>query len=147
MDERPLAGGTSDATVAVRLMILPTFDNPVLIRVWLNESPSGAIWQVITKTNNGRGGYFAGPQTETREAMLDSASADHVLEGLGTLAFWFLPTSDKAMGTDGSQWVLEVIQGGRYHVVHRWSPENGPFLEFCRVLLHVADVVSYPPSL
>ena len=28
-------------------------------------------------------------------------------------------------GTDGSQWVIEGVRAGRYHVVDRWTPSKG----------------------
>jgi hypothetical protein len=29
------------------------------------------------------------------------------------------------MGLDGSQWVIEGIKNGSYHLVDRWSPKDG----------------------
>ena len=29
------------------------------------------------------------------------------------------------MGTDGSQWIIEGVKKGQYHVVDRWMPKDG----------------------
>jgi hypothetical protein len=38
--------------------------------------------------------------------------------------FWDLPVSEQQSGKDGSRWVIEAHTPGKYHVVHRWSPEG-----------------------
>ncbi|HTC43957.1 MAG TPA: hypothetical protein VK696_02810 [Steroidobacteraceae bacterium] len=47
------------------------------------------------------------------------------------------PTTDKCapdqtcvtLEGDGSQWIVEVRDGNRYHYVDRWSPQDGPVPE------------------
>ncbi len=41
---------------------------------------------------------------------------------------------------DGSQWVLEGVRDGRYHVVDRWSPESGLYRETCLILLRFSEI-------
>ena len=41
--------------------------------------------------------------------------------------FWNAPSPiNDQTGTDGSQWIIEGVKAGRYHVVDRWMPKNGP---------------------
>jgi hypothetical protein len=42
------------------------------------------------------------------------------------------------MGRDGAQFVMEGVNGTRYHVLDRWTPENGPFLDAANALLKAA---------
>ena len=33
---------------------------------------------------------------------------------------------ERTDGVDGAQWLVEGIKDGRYHLVDRWSPTDGP---------------------
>jgi hypothetical protein len=50
-------------------------------------------------------------------------------------------TEGEVEGEDGANWVLEGRRGNAYHVVHRWSADDGPFREACLTLLRVAGLV------
>jgi hypothetical protein len=54
---------------------------------------------------------------------------DIFLKLLGQADFWKAPTEEKsdAVGEDGAQWIVEGVKDGQYHVVDRWSPEEGPY--------------------
>lgn len=57
--------------------------------------------------------------------------------------FWAMPSiggdADAAVG-GGTTWILEWRQGSRYHVVSRWQPQTGPFVETAHLVLHLAGV-------
>lgn len=38
--------------------------------------------------------------------------------------FWNMSTQINLLGVDGSRWVIEGVENGKYHVVDRWSPHN-----------------------
>lgn len=44
------------------------------------------------------------------------------------------------MGNDGAEWILEGVNGGRYHVVDRWTPGAGAYREACLYLLKISDL-------
>src|SRR5260370_1210391 len=53
--------------------------------------------------------------------------ADAFVDNSNANEFWTLRGKDssQARGPDGSEWVIEGIKDGHYHVANRWSPENG----------------------
>ena len=51
--------------------------------------------------------------------------------------YWQLPTGSKS-GRDGAFWVLEAVKDKRYHVVQRWSPENGKYRNLGLFILKLA---------
>jgi hypothetical protein len=46
------------------------------------------------------------------------------------VSFWSLPSHvNDQTGTDGSQWIVEGVNEGKYHIADRWSPDKGPVRE------------------
>ena len=45
-----------------------------------------------------------------------------------------------SVGLDGSQWILEGVRGGEYHVVDRWSPKDNSYSQLCKYLLRLGKV-------
>ena len=44
--------------------------------------------------------------------------------------FWSLPSRlNDQPGPDGSQWVIEGVKAGKYHIVDSWMPQQGPVRE------------------
>jgi hypothetical protein len=88
---------------------------------------------------------------------VDKAQVQDLLEQLQRVAFWAMPTEEgqaapQASGTashsptlraielDGSQWILEGIRDGEYHVVDRWSPKENSYSQLCKYLLRLGKV-------
>ena len=47
------------------------------------------------------------------------------------LGFWSIATTLKGdqTGTDGSEWIIEGVKDGKYHVVERWCANDTPPVE------------------
>ena len=62
--------------------------------------------------------------------------------GLVTNKFWNAQAkAEKDAGLDGSQWIIEGIQNGRYHIEDKWSPETGPIRDLgLAMVLGLADL-------
>jgi len=75
----------------------------------------------------GAGGYAAGQLARSDTYALTREKTTWFLGKIEENKFWELPTVDRSrMGTDGAAWVIEGVKDGRYHIVDRWSPDNGP---------------------
>jgi hypothetical protein len=48
--------------------------------------------------------------------------------------------STKQGGTDGSQWIIEGVENGRYRVDDRWSPDAGPIRELGLGMIDLAGL-------
>jgi hypothetical protein len=66
MGEVPLYPPAADVANVYRFLLLPTFDKPLLVRVTANEHG----WSLVSKTNDGAGGYAPGPRTTELERNL-----------------------------------------------------------------------------
>lgn len=109
-----------------RFLWLRTFHHPVSARLLVASDGSG---ELVVKVLSGQGGYKPGHLIHNRTIKVDKEAVDHLLELLGKADFWNAPTEQEngVVGCDGAQWIMEGAKGGQYHVVDRWSPEEGPY--------------------
>jgi hypothetical protein len=104
-----------------RFTWLRTFHAPVVVR--LDERDGGRFW-MTAKRLSGKGGYDPGQVTGKTERFLTPDETRAIL-GLLDRAKTVAPTSCD-MGLDGSQWILEGVEGGKLSYADRWSPKAGP---------------------
>jgi hypothetical protein len=116
-----------------RFTWLRTFHAPFAFRLDVRPDGSGSL---LVKSTSGKGGYDAGQLVLNKAVSLDARQVQRFATALDGLQFWNLPTKDPSdVGLDGAQWIFEGVKGGKYHVVDRWTPANGPFR---RVMLDLA---------
>lgn len=101
-----------------RFTVLPTWGHPVSVRLTLQ----GGKATIDAKRLGGFGGYDPGGLVDRGSIDLPEAQLEMFLERFRRLGFEALTTQDRVQGTDGSEWILERMDGGRYHVIVRWSP-------------------------
>ena len=119
-----------------RFLWLRTFHHPVSVRVW----SAGGERFVTLKELSGAGGYKPGRLLVDRTRTLSQGEWDEFTRLLEQTCYWELPTWDGRLGTDGTQWVLEGVRAGRYHVVTRWTPRGGSFREACVYALRLSEL-------
>jgi len=133
-----------------RIMILPTWGNPIVVRAQKHEG----IYVLSARRLNGQGGYDPGKLVEAKEAEL-SMEDSKTLEGLvHELSFFQLSTGEKGIvGMDGDESILEGVSKGRYHVITRWTAtyktdERGlkTFLDVCRFLVDKSTLSERPKN-
>lgn len=114
-----------------RFTWLRTFHPAMAFRI--NAKPDGS-YALVSKRTNGAGGYQPGRLIDNEEQRLPTGKGGELIRMLEVdCDFWSLPTREQAIvegdeivaGTDGAQWIFEAMVSGRYHVVDRWSPNNG----------------------
>ena len=106
-------------TVQYRFTWLRTFHNPLIFHIKRNTANS---YQLTTTKLTGKGGYEPGTVEFSRLKDLSDQQIEELRKLLQEANFWELPTEalDEG-GLDGAQWILEIVDGKRYHVVDRWS--------------------------
>jgi hypothetical protein len=113
-----------------RFLWLRSFHHPVSVRLEVAKDGSAKL---ILKVLSGAGGYAPGHIIEDRILHISQESVSHFLALLDKAEFWDSPTEEQenadVVSLDGAQWILEGAKDGRYHVLDRWSPENGPYRE------------------
>lgn len=81
-------------------------------------------------------GYFACHEDEQMNTL-----KRNVTFILGYLALWTLPSTNDTFGFDGSQWIIEAVDHGAYHLVDRWTPEeSSPVGRIGRELLYLSGM-------
>jgi hypothetical protein len=106
-----------------RFLWLRTFHHPIAVRVDLQADGS---WILVTKVASGAGGYSPGTLMTRTSRQLTTHEAQGFRSKVEGGGFWNAPNPiNDQTGTDGSQWILEGVKAGRYHVVDRWMPKNG----------------------
>jgi hypothetical protein len=115
---------TNRKAESYRFLWLRTFHHPVAVRIDLQGDGS---WILTTKVASGAGGYSPGTLTTNTSRLLTAQEAQNFRSKVENEGFWNAPNpvNDQA-GTDGSQWIIEGVKAGRYHVIDRWMPKNGP---------------------
>jgi hypothetical protein len=108
-----------------RFIWLRTFHHPVAVRLDIERN---GIAVLTTKITSGRGGYSPGSIILNRHRQLTKKQTALFLKQIDALGFWALPRIDEpfSVGNDGAEWMIEGIKDSEYHVVHRWSPKDGP---------------------
>jgi hypothetical protein len=133
-----------------RMMILPTWGNPIVVRIRRHEK----LFSLSARRLDGQGGYDPGKLVETKDIELSTGDS-RALEGLiQNLNFFQLSTNDDVRGFDGDEWILEGVFQGKYHVVRRWcAPSYNPdkrglraFLDLCRFLMDKSALSEGPKN-
>lgn len=136
MNEEVLYSSDDRWLESYRFLWLRTFHHPVAVRLWKR----GGERFIVVKELNGAGGYEPGEIIVNHTRKLTAAEWDEFARHLDDTCYWQLPTEDDALGTDGSQWILEGFKVNRYHVVDRWTPESGSYRELCLYLLQLSGL-------
>lgn len=121
---KPTAGAPVET---YRLLWLRTFDPPIAVRLEVKADGTGTV---TTKMADGQAGF---PNTSMKivENVSRPVKREQVQAFLALIArtsFWSIATTEDPedsmdIGEGGSEWVLEGVKGGKYHVVARWSPD------------------------
>jgi enterochelin esterase family protein len=139
MGELPLSSGKEPSDLACRFLWLRTFHHPVSVRI--QRSGSSIILRGVEL--DGAGGYAPGKIAKEVKRELSPAEWETVVAKLDRSGFWQMESREdrSRMGLDGATWILEGSQGGKYHVVSRWSPESGDFREACLFFLQLSNLM------
>src|SRR5262245_58215416 len=81
MEERPLYPPTTDQSPVYRLLFLPTFRQPGVVRL----TAAGGTWRAVCKRSNGQGGYSPGRLAGAAEQELSRAEAKQFARRLGRM--------------------------------------------------------------
>lgn len=135
MTEESLLDAADEAEI-YRFLWLRTFHHPVFVKVVRHRNEI----KLFTKELDGAGGYEPGKVLRSDEITLKHEDFCRFLNLLEKADYWNLGAENNDSGVDGSQWILEGVKKGRYHLVDRWTPETGKYREACLFLLKLSGV-------
>lgn len=127
-----------DSQQVFRFTWLRTFHHPVSIRLRIRKDGTGLLY---VKMTDGAGGYEPGRIKKNLMKDIDEESVKSFQKLLNNEGFWKLPSIQEVIGCDGAQWIIEGLSNRRYHLVDRWSPEEGGVR---KIGLHLLDLSGLP---
>ena len=151
MNEPRLPGFAKDVNAYVyRIMILPTWGNPIVVRVQRH----GELYSLSARRLDGQGGYDPGKLVESKNFELSAEDSKTLEQLIQNVTFFNLPTDDGVFGHDGDEWIIEGVSQGKYRVVVRWcadsyDPEKRKltaFLALCKFLLDKSALSERPKN-
>ena len=106
----------------IRLIVRPTFLNPYSITLDKIKNDT----KVTFKMTNGRGGYYSGYLTLTSFLYFKDTLYNSYNLRLDKINFWEIKGKDSTCPEllDGTTFVFESIDKGKYNVVYRQSPST-----------------------
>jgi len=139
LGEGPLHPARPDQTLIVRLLCLPTWSPACAIRA----ERSGLTWRLLVRELDGEeAGFDLGKLVRRDDRVIIEPDAERVEELWAYLRFWSLGLpADGDDVLDGTDYVLEAVERGRYHVTVRDDPEWGDtFGEFVDLLVNLSGL-------
>jgi hypothetical protein len=128
-----------------RFLWLRTFHQPIAVRLEVKADGTGIL---TTKIASGAGGYAPGHLVTNTSKPLTEQQTESFLHKIDVDKFWELPPVllKEQQGDDGSQWIIEGVKGGKYHIASQWSPEQGPIHDLGTVLAFELAELQIPKS-
>jgi hypothetical protein len=121
-----------------RFLWLRTFHHPIAIRVDIDGNGLGTL---TTKEGDGAGGYTPGNLIRNTRRPLKPEETQAFLNAVKLADFWMLPVIPKQnLGDDGSEWVCEGVNHGKYHLATQWSPDRGAVYDIGLLAIQMAGL-------
>lgn len=138
LGEPPLHSAGPDQLFVVRLLCLPTWSPACSVRA----ERSGLGWRLLARELDGdESGFDLGELARRDDRLVVGADADRLAELWEWLRFWSIAPAGGEDVLDGTAYVLEAVERGRYRVVVRDDPEWGDtFGEFADLLIRLAGL-------
>ena len=136
LEELPLYPAETGIEV-YRFTWLRSFHKAMSFR--LTITPAGTGQLSVTRTN-GAGGYDPGSIDLKKNVEIQNSDVEALRNGLKDMGFWLMPAKEETRGMDGAEWLLESVSGGLYHLVVRWSPQDGKFRDWAMSLMILGNV-------
>jgi hypothetical protein len=129
-----LAAETPADAFLMRFIWLPTFHNPVVVRL---ESTTRGAPRIVAVRLSGAGGYEPGQVFKRIERRLSDEEWQRISSLMARTELLEQEPAECQLGLDGSEWIVEAVDQDGYHFIKRWSPEEGPVREFGSLLLEL----------
>jgi len=115
LGEKPLWPPPSSDETTFRFTLLGAFTGPEAVTLTVLPDGTGqARMIVVGDSRDDKGDYTVVASQEQVSEFLKHVDRSH---------FWDMPTESPHRGEDGADWILEGVQGGKYHLAVRWCPD------------------------
>lgn len=113
--KEPAVIRNTNGTQHYRLIYRPIFSEPLIVRV--TKTGDRIVLRSVLFT-----GARTGRITDTQTKVLSPREWERIESLAKAAKFWTMPSENDEMGTDGTNWALEGVRDGAYHVAFRWMP-------------------------
>ena len=121
---------------AYSLTWIPSFNSPVLVRVWRVGSKAF----MVAKELDSKGWSKFGNLKETNVRPLTAFEWRDFTDLLNRSSYWTLPsTSNEVFPEDGAVWVVDGLRAKQYHWVRRRVP-NEQYAAICKHLIRLSGL-------
>lgn len=139
LGERPLHPADPHQTLIVRLLCLPTGSPAYSVRA----EAYGQSWRLFSRELSSDAGFVCAELARRDDRLISGKDSERLMELWGDLQFWSIAATDDRDVFDGTTFVLEAAERGRYRVIYRDDPEwSDAFGEFSECLLDLAGLAS-----
>jgi len=136
LQEQPICDKLTNGTLHIyRFVSLRTFHQPFSVSIEISTNGNGTV---TAKMCSGAGGYDPGKLINQKTRALAQDEIDKFLQLIESESFWSLPTLEDSLGLDGSQWIIEGLKSGKYHLVDRWTPK--PFTPIGKIGRYMLEI-------
>lgn len=134
--ELPLYALPDCVDEAYSLTWIPSFDEPVLVRVWR----SGDRAFLVAKSLDTKGPSGLGKVREANVRPLTNFEWRDLTETLKRNSYWELSsTTTEILPTDGAVWLIDGLRSRKFHWVSRRVP-NESYAEICKHLIRLSGL-------
>lgn len=138
-----------------RLLVLPTFDHPILVRVtrWPGDKAAATM-----RSSSGSGGYDPGRLSFERAFVVSSADVHELRNAMKEIDLWSMKTSippttiehpdggvQMIVCADGTTVVIEAVASGNYHIVRRHCDQYEQLRPVVSIFERLAQRELIPP--
>lgn len=136
----PVLWQSSNSKLVFRFLYLPSFCDPITIRMVINSDKKSGILYYKRADN----ADDPGKVIESRYKEISEKQILYLYDVIERENFWSLPIADNNDGLDGSEWIIEGTAYGKYHVVDRWCPEsNSPVYNIAKIFKDLITEYKY----
>ena len=134
--ELPLYALPDCVDEAYSLTWIPSFDTPVLVRVWR----SGDQAFMVAKRLDTKGWSKFGKVTETNSRALTSFEWRDLTDLLNRKSYWEMaPKANETDPQDGAVWLIDGLRSRKFHGVRRRAPDQG-YAEISKHLIRLSGL-------
>jgi hypothetical protein len=134
--ELPLYAMPDCVDEAYSLTWIPSFHEPVLVRVWR----SGDRAFIVAKKLDTRGWSRFGKVNEEHSRALTKFEWRDFTDLLNQKSYWELsPTANEMSPYDGAVWLIDGLRSKQFHSVRRRIP-NEDYAEICQHLIRLSGL-------
>lgn len=142
LEEDSIYQKRNDESIEIyRFALFRSFHSPFCVRLQKSDTNSDTFSLFVKEVH-----YSENDKNDlmVAEILLSRKLLADLIDQIESLDYTELPPTRGAEGNDGARWILEVLKEKEYHIVDRWSPQNGMIREIGMKFFKIAKQTPDP---